>query len=54
MSKFSDYEPLTDNIEDRTFGEILKYINHPSITGIQCQFKNANTSYFTELEVTDI
>ena len=42
MSKFSDYEPLTDNIEDRTFGKILKYKNHLNIIGIHHQFKNAN------------
>ena len=32
----------------------MKYKNHHSIIAIQNQFKNADTFYFTELEVTDI
>ena len=43
-----------DNIEDKTLRAVFKYKNHPSIIAIQNKIKNADTFYFTELNITGI
>ena len=43
-----------DNIEGKTLRAVFKYKNHPSIIDIQNKIKNAETFYFTELNITGI
>ena len=43
-----------DNIEDKTLRAVFKYKNHPNIVAIQNKIKNADTFYFTELNITGI
>ena len=43
----SKYESFTDNIEDQTLREILKYKNLLSIITIQCNFKGRDVFYFS-------
>ena len=43
----SKYESFTDNIEDQTLREILKYKNLLSIITIQYNFKGRDVFYFS-------
>ena len=43
----SKYESFTDNIEDQTLREILKYKNLLSIITIQYNFKGRDFFYFS-------
>ena len=35
ISKYSEYDPSIDRVENRTIRAILKYMNHPSFLAIR-------------------
>ena len=54
ISKYSEYDPSIDRVQNRTIRAILKYRNHPSILAI-CERKKAQIIFcFKEVSMEEI
>ena len=54
ISKYSEYDPSIDRVENRTIRAILKYRNHPSILAIS-EGKKAQISFcFKEVSIEEM
>ena len=53
IAKYKDYDPLAENISDKTIKAIVKYRNHPSILAIQKKGGGSSFS-FSHVEIEDM
>ena len=54
ISKYSEYDPSIDRVENLTIRAILKYRNHPSILAIRERKKAQISSCFKEVSIEEI
>ena len=45
ISRYSEFDSVTENVADLTLKAIFKYIHHPSILAIQSNCKKTNISF---------
>ena len=53
ISRYSEFDTVTENIADPTLNSIFKYKDHPSILAIQNNCEN-ETLRFSEVNIEDI
>ena len=53
ISRYSEFDPVTENVADPTLKAIFKYKDHPSILAIQSHCEK-ETFYFSEANIEDI
>ena len=53
ISRYSEFDPVTENTADPTLTAIFKYKDHPSILGIQSHCEK-ETFRFSEVNIEDI
>ena len=54
INKYSNFDPVINNVQDPTLRAILKYKGHPTILAIQNKCKNRIKSAFEEMDLASI